>query len=228
MSHVVTIDGPAGSGKTTLGRRLAAVLGLPLVDTGLFYRGVAVAAARAGVSPSDRAGLIACARRTCVEIDTDPTHAGAGYEARVDGVDAGPALRDPRHAVLLARMSSIEEVRAALLEAQRALARQGGVAVGRDCGTVVFPEARLKLFLGASESVRARRRARQLTGSGVHVDSAGLHDDVGARDQTDISRTAAPLRPAAGAHLIDTEALGIEEMVDEAVRLCAGAGLVRG
>ena len=110
---MITIDGPAGSGKTTLGRRLATTLGLPLVDTGLFYRGVMVAAARAGIGPDDRDALIDCARRTEVVIDTDPSHDGA---ARVDGIEAGPALRDPANAPLLASMSSIPEVRSVLLE----------------------------------------------------------------------------------------------------------------
>ena len=138
---VITIDGPAGSGKTTLGRHLATTLGLPLVDTGLFYRGVMVAAARAGIDPDDRDALIACARRTDVVIDTDPTHDDADSAATVDGIEAGPALRDPANAPLLASMSSIPEVRAVLLDAQRDLAANGAVAVGRDCGTVVFPGA---------------------------------------------------------------------------------------
>jgi cytidylate kinase len=220
---IVTIDGPAGSGKTTLGRRLALVLGLPLVDTGLFYRGVMVAAARARIDPDDREALIECAQRAEIVIDVDPTHDDADSTASVNGVAAGPALRDPVNAPLLAAMSSIPEVRAALLGAQRSLAADGAVAVGRDCGTVVFPDARLKLYLDASEDVRARRRARQLGGTGGDHDSALMRGEVRGRDQRDASRSAAPMRAASDAHIIDTGVLGITEVYQEALELWAAA-----
>lgn len=220
---IITIDGPAGSGKTTLGRQLAMTLGLPLVDTGLFYRGVTVAAARARIDPDDRDALIACARRTKVVIDTDPSHEEGDRRASVDGMEAGQALRDPANAPLLASMSSIPEVRAALLDAQRALAADGAVAVGRDCGTVVFPDARLKLYLEASEEVRAHRRATQLRDDGAEVDQALLHGEVGARDRRDASRAAAPMRPAPDARVLDTGVLGIDEVVHRALELWATA-----
>jgi cytidylate kinase len=222
---VVTIDGPAGSGKTTLGRQLALALGIPLVDTGLFYRGVTVAAARARIDPDDRQALIECARDAVVLIDTDPTHEEGNSTARVNGVDARHELRDPANAPLLASMSSIPEVRAALLDAQRSLAANGAVAVGRDCGTVVFPHAQLKLYLVASEEVRARRRARQLGVAGADVDGALLHGEVGARDQRDASRAAAPMRPASDAHVLDTGVLGIDEMVRDALGLWAAVAV---
>jgi cytidylate kinase len=222
---VITIDGPAGSGKTTLGRRLATTLGLPLVDTGLFYRGVMVAAARAGLAPDDRAALIDCARNTIVVIDTDPGHDDADSAARVNGIDAGPALRDPANAPLLASMSSIQEVRDVLLEAQRGLAIGGAVAVGRDCGTVVFPNAQLKLYLDASEEVRARRRATQLRATGADADSALMRGEVGARDRRDASRTAAPMRPADDAHVLDTGVLGVDDVARAALDLWASVAL---
>jgi CMP/dCMP kinase len=225
---IVTIDGPAGSGKTTLGRHLALALGIPLVDTGLFYRGVTVAAARAHIDPHDRNALIECARNAVVDIDTDPTHDEGDSNARVNGVDAGQELRDPANAPLLASMSSIPEVRAALLDAQRSLALDGGVAVGRDCGTVVFPDAQLKLYLVASEELRARRRARQLGVTGAKVDGALLHGEVGARDARDASRADAPMRPAEDAHILDTGVLGIDEMVRSALDLWAAAAGARG
>lgn len=224
---IVTIDGPAGSGKTTLGRHLASTLALPLVDTGLFYRGVMVAAARAGIDPDDHEALIACARGTEVVIDTDPTHNEGDSTARVNGIDAGPALRDPANAPLLAAMSSIQGVRDVLLDAQRRLAAHGAVAVGRDCGTVVFPDATLKLYLDASEAVRAQRRASQLGGSGGDVNSALMHGEVRARDASDASRAAAPMQPAKDAHRLDTGVLGIDEVYREALALweaVAGAG----
>jgi cytidylate kinase len=218
---VITIDGPAGSGKTTLGRRLATMLGLPLVDTGLFYRGVMVAAARAGLTPEDRDALIDCARRTDIVIDTDPAHEDADSAASVDGVDAGPALRDPANAPLLATLSSIQEVRDVLLDAQRSLAVNGAVAVGRDCGTVVFPHAQLKLYLDASEEVRANRRATQLRATGADADSALMLGEVGARDRRDASRTAAPMRAADDAHHLDTGVLGVDEVAEAALDLWA-------
>ena len=224
---VITIDGPAGSGKTTLGRRLATTLGLPLVDTGLFYRGVMVAAARAGIGPDDREALIDCARQTVVIIDTDPSHDDADRAASVDGIEAGPALRDPANAPLLASMSSIPEVRALLLDAQRGLAHAGAVAVGRDCGTVVFPEAQLKLYLDASESLRSQRRASQLNGD-ADADSALMRGEVGARDRLDASRSAAPMRPAPDAHVLDTGELGIDEAAQTALELWAAVAGARG
>jgi len=225
---VVTIDGPAGSGKTTLGRRLAVALSLPLVDTGLLYRGVMVAAARARIDPYDRPALIACARSAEIVIDVDPTHDDADSSASVNGVEAGPALRDPANAPLLAAMSSIPEVRAALLSAQRSLATGGAVAVGRDCGTVVFPDAKLKLYLDASEDVRARRRARQLGGVGSDIDSALMRGEVRGRDQQDATRSAAPMRAAHDAHVIDTGVLGIAEVYQEALELWAAASSADG
>ncbi len=220
---IVTIDGPAGSGKTTLGRHLALALGLPLVDTGLFYRGVMVAAARAHIDPDDRDALIAIARNADIVIDTDPTHDDADSTALVNGVEAGPALRDPANAPLLAAMSSIPEVRAALLEPQRRLAAQGAVAVGRDCGTVVFPHARLKLYLNAPEGIRAHRRAQQLGGTGGDVDSALMRGEVRGRDEQDASRSEAPMRAADDARIIDTGVLGIDEVYREALELWAAA-----
>jgi cytidylate kinase len=222
---IVTIDGPAGSGKTTLGRRLAQILELPLVDTGLFYRGVMVAAARAGIAPDDIGALIECARTTVVVIDTDPTHEHADSTAIVNGIEAGSALRDPANAPLLASMSSIREVRETLLDAQRRLAEHGAVAVGRDCGTVVFPNAQLKLYLEASEDVRSRRRAHQL-GTGADVDSALIRGEVRARDEKDASRVAAPMRPADDAHVLDTGVLGIDAVVHTALDLWESAAAV--
>jgi cytidylate kinase len=163
--------------------------------------------------------LIACAQHTEIVIDVDPTHDDSDSTAAVNGVEAGPALRDPANAPLLAAMSSIPEVRAALLGAQRSLATHGAVAVGRDCGTVVFPDAQLKLYLDASEDVRARRRARQLGGTGGDADGALMRGEVRGRDQQDASRSAAPMRAASDAHVIDTGVLGIAEVYRKALEL---------
>ena len=226
--RVVTVDGPAGSGKTTLGRRLAQAMQLPLIDTGLFYRGVTVAAARAGIDAADPEAAASLARRTVIEINTDAYADDGSWSIRVDGEDAGELARDPRRATLLAELSALPGVRAAILGSQRALATGGAVAVGRDCGTVIFPHADLKLYLRASPEVRARRRAEQLALAGVHVDPEELEREIAGRDALDEGRAVSPLRPAPDAHIIDSGVYGIEEMVDVALGLCRQAGLIDG
>jgi cytidylate kinase len=216
---VVTVDGPAGSGKTTLGRRLAAALGLPFVDTGLFYRAVTVAAVRAGLGAGDADRVVEVARRTVIEVNTTP--GDVSWEVRLDGVDPGPAIRDPRHAALLTAFSQLPEIRRHLLPLQRAPAARGAVAVGRDCGTVVFPDARVKLYLEATEELRASRRAAQLARQGSAVDIDVLDSEIGGRDLGD----APALGAAAGAVVIDTGSHGIDEMVRIALDVCAAAGL---
>jgi len=222
--RVVTVDGPAGSGKTTLGERLADSLHLPFIDTGLFYRAIAVAATHAGLHPDDSAALANVARRSDIVVNTD-VHSD-GPRVLLDGVGIDRELYDVSLASMLSAVSAVPEVRAALLGAQRAPASAGAVAVGRDCGTVVFPDARVKFYLEAASEVRTRRRAEQVRAHGGTVDAASLDAEVDGRDRADSSRTAAPLRPAPDAHIIDTEANGIDEMVQIALGICAQAGLV--
>lgn len=218
---IVTVDGPAGSGKSTLGRMLARAMGLPLIDTGLFYRGVMVAAVRAGVGENDRDALVATARSARIEIATDPAGEEGAETLWVDGEPAGALVRDPRHARLLTVLSQIPEVRDALIDAQRRPAREGAVAVGRDCGTVIFPDARVKLYLQATEEVRTGRRAEQLRRQGRDVDAGTLRGEVGDRDRND----APAMVPAADAVVIDTGTLGIDEMLAVALERCAAAGI---
>lgn len=223
--RLVTVDGPAGSGKSTLGHRLGAILDLPVIDTGLFYRGLTVAAVRVGVDGSDSAAVIDLVRHTQLQLNTAADPAAGGWSLRVDGEVADQAARDPRTATLLSWLSGIPEVRALLLDRQRALAVGGAVAVGRDCGTVVFPAAPVKLYLQASGVVRAERRAAQLRARGTEVDPSTLMGEIAGRDRLDSTRSAAPLRAAADAHVVDTGRHGIEEMVSEALHICRMAGL---
>lgn len=223
---VVTVDGPAGSGKSTLGRRLALELGLPFVDTGLFYRGLTVAAVRAGIGAGDVAAAERLASAVRIEVNTE-TRAGAGdWTVRVDGEAVGGAAHDPRHASLLSALSGMEGVRRALLEPQRRAAAAGAVAVGRDCGTVVFPGAEVKLYLDAAPEVRASRREVQLRTGGTVVDAAQLRSEVVERDARDRQRAVAPLRRACGAHVIDTGVLGVDEALADALDACRRAGIL--
>ena len=223
--RLVTIDGPAGSGKTTLGRRVARALGVRLVDTGLFYRAVMVAAVREGLDAGDEARAAALARRIRIDVNTDPWASDEDWTIRLDGDDVGEPARDPRRSTLLAELSALPGVRAAILDRQRALAAGGAVAVGRDCGTVVFPWAPVKLWLWASPEVRAVRRAEQLAAAGVIVEAHALEAEIAGRDALDASREVAPLRPAPDAHMIDTGRLDIDAMVARALELCREAGL---
>jgi cytidylate kinase len=223
--RVVTVDGASGSGKSTLGRRLAMALKLPLVDTGLFYRALMVAAIRAGIDAGDHEALAHLATRTTIDIETDPNCPAPELLTRVDGRTAGNLLRDPSHAQLLSRLSSLPAVRAAVLGPQRALASSGAVAVGRDCGTVVFPAAPVKLYLEAPAGIREQRRKQQLEHAGATVDAAALRDEVSERDRIDSVRSASPLKPAPDAHRIDTGRTSIDEVLAIALDLCARAGL---
>lgn len=221
--RIVTVDGPAGSGKSTLGRALAVELGLPLIDTGLFYRGIMVAVVRAAVDTTDPAALADVAGRAVVEIDTDPLR--PGDSVLVDGVASGPLLRDPRHAGLLATISSTPGVRAAVLQPQRSLATGGAVAVGRDCGTVVFPHAAVKFYLNAPQSVREQRRLVQLRAQGAPADDTVMRAEVSERDRADTDRADSPLRAAEGAHVIDTAEMDVQTMIAYALEVCHEAGL---
>jgi cytidylate kinase len=223
--RIVTVDGPAGSGKSTLGRALAVELGLPLIDTGLFYRGMMVAAVRAGIEGDDAEALGRLAQSTVITIGTDPD--GNDDRVIVDDVPAGTTLRDPRRAPLLAAISSTPAVRAAVLQPQRSLAADGAVAVGRDCGTVVFPDADVKFYLEAPEAVRQQRRFAQLRARGTPADDIVLRAEVGDRDRADTDRAASPLRPAADAHRIDTAAMDVDAMIAHALGICRDAGLHR-
>jgi cytidylate kinase len=216
---VVTVDGAAGSGKTTLGRRLAEELNLPFVDTGLFFRGVMVAAVWGSVDLEDATALGKLAARTELAVNTrlDDTT----WELRVDGRDPGEMLRDPDLAIVLAKIAQTPDVRRAVLSGQRAAAVNGAVAAGRDCGTVIFPQASPKFFLQAPSELRTARRSAQISRSGGGNSESSAVQDVVERDAID----KASLGIAPGAHVIDTGVMSIEEMVSYALGICASAGV---
>jgi cytidylate kinase len=211
---IVAIDGPSASGKSTIGRMLARHLGLPLVDSGLMYRAATVLAQEAGIDPDDRVALGALARRTPIEVNTSPEERPP-WQVRVGGRDLTAAVFDAAIAPALTRVSQVPEVRREMVAQQRRYGRGGVVMVGRDIGTVVFPEADLKLFITASEEERKRRRAHQMKDD----NHALLKGEIADRDAADSRRTLAPLRPASDAHTIETDARSPQDVFNEILRL---------
>jgi cytidylate kinase len=211
---ILAIDGPSASGKSTVARLLARHLGLPLVDSGLMYRAITVLALEAGIGPDDAEALADLARRTTMEVNTSPEEKPA-WQVRVDGRDLTARVFDAAIAPALARISQVPAVRSELVAQQRRLGDGGVVMVGRDIGTVVFPDADLKLFITAPEGERKRRRAGQME-EGSH---ALLKGEIADRDAADSGRALAPLRPAEDAHTIDTDARSPEDVFKEILSL---------
>jgi cytidylate kinase len=213
----LTIDGPSGSGKGTISRLVAQRLGWHYLDSGALYRAVGLAAGWSDIDLSDHPSLVRCAFDTRVEFRPDSER-----EPRVlvDGVDATDELRTETAGAAASAIAAIPEVRAALLDKQRAFRRPPGlVADGRDMGTVVFPDARFKVFLTASAQERAGRRYNQLKDKGLSITLDSLLRDILARDARDAQRAVAPLRPAADAVQIDTTGVPIEAVVAQVLAL---------
>lgn len=214
---VLTIDGPSGSGKGTISRAVAERLGWHYLDSGALYRAVGLAAAWEGLDLSDGEAVAQCAARTQIRFET----AGEG-EPRVivNGKDATRLLRTETAGAAASAIAAHPPVRAALVALQHSFRKPPGlVADGRDMGTVIFPDARYKVFLTASAAERAERRYKQLSDKGVSVTLAGLLREILARDARDANRAVAPLRPAEGAVHIDTTGLGIDTVVDRVLAL---------
>ena len=209
--NVVAIDGPAGAGKSTIARELARVLNLPYLDTGAMYRGITCAALRKGVDPSDDAAVAELALVTQLDISEDGL--------LVDGIDATADIRGEAVTRAVSSVAANSEVRRDLRERQRSwvATRGGGVVEGRDIATVVFPDARLKVFLTASPLVRAQRRVAQIGGD---VDQ--IARDIAERDHKDSTRSDSPLRESENAILVDTSNRSIEDVVNQIVEVFHG------
>jgi len=216
-SHVIAIDGPAGSGKSTTAKAVAAQLGLPHVESGALYRAVTLAALDAGV-PFEGQRLAALARSLPIRLDL----AADGFRPEIAGVDVSAAIRSERVTADVSEVSAIPEVRAWVNEEVRAAVHRhprGAVLDGRDIGTVVFPDAVLKVFLTATPEARARRRLLQ---DGRPADPESVRREIAAlelRDAKDSSRAVAPLRQADDAVPLDTSDLSFEEQVERIVAL---------
>lgn len=215
----VAVDGPGSSGKGTVARAVARALGYQYVDTGAMYRAVALVARHLGVDWNDGPALAALAARLRFAFEWDEDV----LRVRVDDRDVTRAIRADDIGSGASSVSRHPEVRAALLGLQRALGARGGVVMdGRDIGTVVLPEADLKVFLEASLEERARRRHEELVRRGELVHYQVVRDALDARDRQDRERAAAPLRPAADAVVVDTTDLTIREATDRLLGLVAG------
>jgi cytidylate kinase len=210
---VVAIDGPAGAGKSTAARKLAERLGYVLVDTGALYRGVALSAFERGVDWEDGQALGQLVDGLSLSFQRDPS--GAPRLA-IDGIDRSSDIRTPHISTGASRVSRHSEVRRALLGLQRRLGAHGGVVFeGRDIGTVVFPDAEVKVFLTASDEARAQRRHAELRHAGHEVDLERVLSDIRERDRLDSERDVAPMRAADDATLLDSSALTLDQVLDK-------------
>jgi cytidylate kinase len=207
---VIAIDGPAGAGKSTVSRRLAEALGYRYIDSGAMYRVIGVLAAERDIDLSDSARLATLCDGTHIEfIERD-----GGVCTYVDGRDLSEAIRAPAAAQLASKASAVPAVRERLVAQQRAMGAAGAVVMeGRDIGTVVFPDAAVKVFLDASAAERARRRAHEMHGTATAADIAEMEREIAERDARDRTRAHSPLRPADDAVVVDTTGKSIEEVV---------------
>lgn len=220
---VLTIDGPSGSGKGTISRAVADALRWNLLDSGALYRAVGYAASMEGIDLSDADAVTRCAETTRIAF-RDPKDGG---ETRVivNGHDATDDIRTETCGAAASAIAAIASVRTALFEKQRSFRRAPGlVADGRDMGTVVFADAPYKVFLTAGAEERARRRYKQLKEKGLSVTLSSLLREIEARDERDANRKVAPLRPAAGALIVDTTGMPVSDVVAKVLAVVHGAG----
>ncbi|MBV9266038.1 MAG: (d)CMP kinase [Acidobacteriaceae bacterium] len=211
---IVAIDGPGASGKSTVALRVAAKLGYLYINTGAMYRAMALWALRLNVAPSDMHRMEQLANQAQITLDAQDGH------ITLNGEDVTEAIRDERVSVAASKVSAIPAVRRALVRIQRGMAEENSVVMeGRDIGSVVFPDAQVKIFLDALPEERARRRARELEQKGLHPDLSVVAAELQKRDDRDRHRSQSPLTQAPDATLVDTTGLSIEEVEEVILRL---------
>ena len=223
MVRVITVDGPSGAGKGTISRILAKKLGFHYLDSGALYRILGIAAQRHQVDTSNNKGLVTLAEHMDIRFDSSET---GDIKALLEGEDVTQEMRTEDTGALASLVASHPLVRSALLKRQRMFATEPGlIADGRDMGTVVFPDAVLKIYLTASIEERANRRYKELLAKGEDVNLRGLIEQVRTRDDRDMSRDASPLVPAEDAVELDTSEQTIQEVTDTVLNLVVFKGL---
>lgn len=212
----VAIDGPSGAGKSTVARAAAAKLGYVYVDTGAMYRAIGLAVCRRGISGDDIAGIVA----TLPTVELAIRYQDGEQHILLCDEDVSEAIRTPEIAKYASQVSAVPEVRAFLLETQRNMAKNGNILMdGRDIGTVILPDAPVKIFLTASDEARAQRRYLELCEKGQQVTFDQVLHDIRQRDLQDSTRAVAPLRQADDAVLLDTSDISLEQSIEAVLRI---------
>ena len=215
MSVAIALDGPAGAGKSSIAKRAAKALDFIYVDTGALYRTIGLAATRKGVEPKPSPEV----EKLLSEITVDLTFNDKGEQiVLLDGEDVSGLIRTPEASMMASKISAVPSVRAYLLDLQRNMAKSHNVIMdGRDIGTVVLPDAKVKIFLTASPEARAQRRYKELCEKGMDVKYEDILNDVITRDYNDSHRETAPLKPAVGCVTVDTTELDFEQSVEKII-----------
>lgn len=215
MSVAIALDGPAGAGKSSIAKRAAKALDFIYVDTGALYRTIGLAATRKGVEPKPSPEV----EKLLSEITVDLTFNNKGEQiVLLDGEDVSGLIRTPEASMMASKISAVPSVRAYLLDLQRNMAKSYNVIMdGRDIGTVVLPDAKVKIFLTASPEARAQRRYKELCEKGMDVKYEDILNDVITRDYNDSHRETAPLKPAEGCVMVDTTELDFEQSVEKII-----------
>lgn len=212
----IAIDGPAGTGKSTIAKRVSSELGIKYMDTGAMYRGIAYALLKKGIDVNEHEKVLAALPETSISVEYGETGQYIVYE----GENINAYLRTPETTKASSDVAVIPEVRAKLVAIQQETAKRYDIVMdGRDIGTVVLPDAPLKIFMTASPRVRAERRYLELKNAGKEADIDVLEKEIAARDKTDSTRAASPLKQAEDAVLLDTTSMGIEEVVAAVMKL---------
>lgn len=221
---IIAIDGPAGAGKSTAARRVAQRLGCRYLDTGAMYRAVALKALREGLDLGDPESLSRAADAATIHLETE----NGVTRVWLDGAEVTGEIRAPAVSAAASRVSAVPGVRQAMVRQQRRWGEEGSVVMeGRDIGTVVFPDADVKLFLNASPAERARRRSAELSCQGIVVSAETVEKEMAARDARDTQRPASPLSRAPDAVLLETDGLSPDEVVEQILEICRRKGAER-
>ena len=208
---IIAIDGPAASGKSTLGRLLASTLNLLYIDTGSMYRAIALAAIRAGLDPSDTLAIVSLAENVDLDLTGNPND----LRVLLNGTDVTDKIRTDAVTDMSSIVSTIPGVRRAMVARQRELGRRGAVLNGRDIGTVVFPNANVKFFLTASADERAQRRFKEEQTHDRAASLTEIHSEIAERDRRDSTRMDSPLKIADDAIVVDSSGLSIDEVLQK-------------